>query len=54
MKWLPGGGLRSELNLVKASDDSWRIEGKGSERARVAYAILTGNSLSFEISGGGI
>ena len=50
--------LRSEMNLVKTSDaqtgDSWHIEGKGSERARVAYAILTGNSLSFEISGGGI
>jgi hypothetical protein len=39
--------LRNELTLVK-SGDSWNIEGKGSEKARIAYAILEGNSLTFE------
>ena len=31
--------LRSKMNLVKA-ENSWRIEGVGSKRARVAYAVL--------------
>ena len=31
--------LRSELNLVNVGG-SWRIEGKGSERARLAYAVI--------------
>lgn len=31
--------LRSEMNLVKAGD-SWRVEGEGSERARIAYAVI--------------
>jgi hypothetical protein len=47
--------LRSEMNLVKTSDaqtgDSWHIEGNGSERARLAYATLAGNSLTFEVAG---
>jgi hypothetical protein len=50
--------LRSELSLVKTSDaqagDSWRIEGNGSERARLAYAVLTGNSLTYETAGEGM
>ena len=39
--------VRNQLTLVQ-SGDSWSIEGKGSERARIAYAILAGNSLTFE------
>jgi hypothetical protein len=40
--------LRSELNLVNEGG-SWRIEGKGSERARIAYAVLVDNMLNYEI-----
>src|SRR6201999_1858705 len=29
--------LRSELNLVRDGTSSWRVEGEGRERARVAY-----------------
>jgi hypothetical protein len=39
--------LRSELSLVKIGD-SWRIEGKGSERARIAYARLDNDTLTYE------
>jgi hypothetical protein len=41
--------LRSELNLVRAGG-SWRIEGKGKERARVAYAVLADDALSYEFA----
>jgi hypothetical protein len=40
--------LRSELSLVKKGD-FWSIEGEGGERARVAYATLAGESLTFEL-----
>lgn len=40
--------LRSELNLVRERD-SWRIEGEGSERARLAYAVLSNDGLTFEV-----
>jgi hypothetical protein len=40
--------LRSELNLV-LEGDLWRIEGKGSERARLAYAVLNDGELSYEV-----
>jgi hypothetical protein len=40
--------LRSELNLVNVSG-SWRIEGRGSERARIAYAVLVNDTLAYEI-----
>ncbi len=40
--------LRGELNLVRKEDD-WLIEGKGSERARVAYAVLDHDQLIYEI-----
>jgi hypothetical protein len=39
--------LRNELRLVREGG-SWRIEGQGSERARVAYAVLAGDNLTFE------
>jgi hypothetical protein len=39
--------LRSELNLVREGD-SWRIEGEGSERARLAYAVLNNDRLTYE------
>jgi hypothetical protein len=40
--------VRSELTLVN-SDGSWRIIGKGSERARVAYAVRVNDQLVYEI-----
>ena len=40
--------LRNELNLVR-DQDSWRIEGEGSERARLAYAVLNNDDLTFEV-----
>jgi len=43
--------LRSEMNLVKAQG-SWSIEGKGSDRARLAYAVLTNNKISYEFAAG--
>jgi hypothetical protein len=39
--------LRNELNLVEANG-SWRIEGKGNERARVAYAVLDNDKITYE------
>lgn len=38
---------RSRLKLV-AQGDSWRIEGAGSERARVAFARRTPNGISYD------
>jgi hypothetical protein len=40
--------LRSKLTLLKEGD-SWRIEGNGKERARLAYATVVNDSLTFEI-----
>jgi hypothetical protein len=40
--------LRSQMTLVKEGL-AWRIEGKGRERARVAYAILNDDTLSYEL-----
>jgi hypothetical protein len=40
--------LRSELNLVNVGN-SWHIEGKGSERARVAHAVLANDTLTYEL-----
>lgn len=42
--------LRGELSLVREGD-SWRIEGKGSERARLAHAVLDNDRLTYEIQG---
>jgi hypothetical protein len=39
---------RSEMRLSKAGND-WRIEGPGSERARLAYAALEGDVLKYEL-----
>jgi len=39
---------RSAMNLV-ADGSGWRIEGVGHDRARVAYACLTGDRLVYEI-----
>jgi hypothetical protein len=41
--------LRSKMELVRDADH-WRIVGQGSERATVAYAIITrGDELSYEV-----
>jgi hypothetical protein len=41
--------LRSKLQLNKVGS-SWRIEGPGRERARLAYAVLDGDSVSYELA----
>lgn len=38
--------MRSEMNLVK-ENGAWRIEGKGSARARIAYAVRSGDAISY-------
>jgi hypothetical protein len=40
--------LRNELNLVNIGG-SWQIEGKGRDRARIAYAVLDDDRLVYEI-----
>jgi hypothetical protein len=40
---------RSKLNLVNVGG-SWRIVGEGSERARIAYASLANDKLTFELT----
>jgi len=42
--------MRSQMHLVK-SGSSWRIEGKGKEQARLAYAAIAGDTLRYEIDG---
>src|SRR3989441_1262592 len=39
---------RSKLSVVSDAD-SWRVEGKGKERARLAFAVLVGDELTFTI-----
>jgi peptidoglycan/xylan/chitin deacetylase (PgdA/CDA1 family) len=39
---------RSEMNLV-ADGNGWKIEGSGSDRARIAYACLDGDRLVYEV-----
>jgi glycosyltransferase involved in cell wall biosynthesis len=41
--------LRSNMKLVNVAG-SWRIEGMGSERARLAYAVLDNDSVSYELA----
>jgi hypothetical protein len=41
--------LRTKLSLVN-EDGSWRIQGAGSERARLAYAVLNGDRISYELA----
>lgn len=40
---------RSEMKLVQRGAE-WEIEGRQKERARIAYAVLEGNHLSYEIA----
>lgn len=40
---------RSQLKLIKRGGD-WKIEGQGKERARIAYAILDGKQLVYELA----
>lgn len=44
---------RSQMRLVKGARD-WEIEGPDKERARVAYAVLEGNRLNYEVSKAGV
>jgi len=39
---------RAEMRLL-AGPDGWQIEGRGSERACLAYAILDGDQLKYEV-----
>jgi hypothetical protein len=41
---------RSEMKLVQKGDD-WEVQGPDSERARVAYAVLKGDRLTYEVAG---
>jgi len=40
--------MRSRMNLVRNGQD-WRIEGPGAERARLAYAHLNGERLTYTL-----
>jgi glycosyltransferase involved in cell wall biosynthesis len=42
---------RAQMQLVQ-DGDTWRVEGKGSERARVAYARADGNGIVYRIEEG--
>jgi hypothetical protein len=42
---------RREMTLVP-DGESWRVEGPGSKRARVAYARLAGGRVVYEVDGG--
>jgi hypothetical protein len=41
--------LRSELSIV-GQEGSWHIEGSGSDRARLAYAVLDDDAITYELS----
>jgi hypothetical protein len=41
---------RSQMKLVK-SGDRWEVSGRGSERSRIAYAVLKNGSLIYELEG---
>ena len=41
---------RRRMTLVR-NGSSWRVEGPGSERARVAYAVLNGESVAYRFDG---
>ncbi len=41
--------VRNELNVVNVGG-SWRIEGQGRERARLAYAVMVNDSLTYELA----
>ncbi len=42
--------IRRQLKL-SAKNGCWQMEGPGKERARIAYAVLDGDRLTYEISG---
>jgi hypothetical protein len=39
---------RSQMNVV-CDGNKWRIEGRGKERARVAFASVVGHELAFTV-----
>lgn len=39
---------RSRMNLVD-NDGVWSVEGPGSERARIAYASLAGDTVEYSL-----
>ena len=41
--------LRSEMRLVNLGG-SWRIQGKGSERAKLAYAVVDDDRIAYELA----
>ena len=41
---------RSKMKLVQENGE-WRVEGPGKERARVAYAALAGDAVTYSLSG---
>jgi len=41
---------RNQMRLAP-HDGGWKVVGEGSERARVAYAVLNGDQLAYEIAG---
>ncbi len=40
--------MRSEMNLLN-NGDSWQVVGKGSERAKIAHAVLVDDKIVYEI-----
>jgi hypothetical protein len=42
---------RSEMNLTQ-KHGNWVIEGPEEQRARIAYAVLDGDRLAYELAGG--
>ena len=44
---------RSQMKLVQ-KNDAWEIEGAGAERARVAFAVIEGDRLVYEVAGAGV
>lgn len=44
--------MRTRMKLVSAGN-GWRIEGKGAERARLAFAVLENGRLSYELAPAG-
>jgi hypothetical protein len=41
--------IRSRLSLANVGD-TWRIEGNGSERAKLAYAVLSNDKITYEFA----
>lgn len=40
---------RSRMSLVEDGEGEWRIEGDGSERARLAFAEISGGSITYRV-----